>query len=781
MWKKVVLGIGGVFLLLVVAAAVLPFVIDVDQFRPTIVKVANENLNGELRLGKLKLSLWGKVEIQIDGIELLDRSGNKLVEVKESYAHIAFGSILAGAPKLTLRLKKPNLAVVRDAAGNINLLGLVKKSTEAPAEKPADAPAGPPLKVEDIPYWNVIVATGVDFELTDANFSFIDQAGGLSQKLAGFNLLLKDISLTRPMTLKIWSELETKLGKDLHLKGPFKIDGTIKPQFDGLNFQQVGVNLVLSFDDVLIDVPGTFQKPKGKPTNIKLDVTASPAEVQLKDLEIRFLEVVAKSSAALTGLAAPPEKLDFKLAADYPGVDLNVSAKLESFAKPTAVVSISSKGIDFDRLFPPPPGGRKKLDEVALSGGGGAGGKAAEPAPSPSPVAEEPPANIDGMLDPVRKNEFLRGMAAELKVNIAQITGFDLNIQNFELATSFRDLVAGLDRFAMGIFGGTLASSAQINLKPERPTYRFKAEIGNWDLNSAAATQLKTFVNTLRGFLSFNVSGSGSSLNSDLLIKNLDVSGDFAFRDAEFATMDTTKVARDAIENSLQKIKDKIPQLGNVVLKELPNYKTRYKVVGSDFALKGGTFNAPNFKAESYEKQGVDIRGITRVGLVDDTLYAQWALVDTYNQTGLFDVGVDQKVLNHSIKVEHVFSEGGKPIEFPVEVGCKLSEPCFKYESLPGYLLAVATKNLKGQANSILDAEKAKLKAKLDEERRKLEARAAEERRKLEEEKRKAEEKLNAEKAKVQAEADKKKAEAKKAAEEKAKSKGKDALKKLGF
>jgi uncharacterized protein involved in outer membrane biogenesis len=780
MWKTILVWGGGFVLLVIAILAVLPFVIDVDQFRPTIVKIANENINGELKIGKLSLSLWGKVEIDIDGIELADPAGNKLVSVKESYALISFGSILAGAPKLVLKLAEPNLAVVRDAGGNINLLKLIKKSAEvAPAEPVTPTEAAKPLKVEEIPYWSVIAATGIDFELTKANFSFIDQAGGLSQKLTGFNLILKDISLIRPMTLNIWSELETKLGKDLSLKGPFKIDATIKPQFEGINFKQVGVNMVLSFDDVAIDVPGTFQKAKGKPTNIKFDITASPAEVQISSLQINFLEIVANSSLALTGLQSPPEKLNFQLKADYPGVDLGIDAQLESFAKPNAKIAINSKGIDFDRLFPPPPGGRKKLDEVTPGAA-----SSASPVAVASPDPNAPPApvvDVDGMLEPIRTNAFLKGMAAELSVQIAQITGFDLNIQNFEIKTSFRDLVAGLDRFGMGIFGGTLSSSARIDLKPSRPTYEFSAEVANWDLNSAAASQLKTFVNTIKGFLSFKAAGSGSSLNSDLLMKNLKLKGDFSFKDAEFATIDTIKVAREAIEKSIKKIQDKIPQLGPVALKELPNYKTRYKFVGSDFAMADGTFSAPNFKAESYEKQGIDISGITKVGLLDDTLYAQWALVDTYNQTGLYDVGVDQKVLTHSIKVDHLFSEGGKPIQFPVEVGCKLSEPCFKYESLPEYLLTVATKNLKGQANSILDAEKAKLKARLDEEKKKLEAKVAAERAKLEEEKRKQEERLKAEQAKLKAEADKKKDEAKKAAEDKAKQKGKDALKKFGI
>ena len=42
-----------------------PLLIDVDKYRPLIIQKADEQLNGKLELGKLGLSLWGRVKIEI--------------------------------------------------------------------------------------------------------------------------------------------------------------------------------------------------------------------------------------------------------------------------------------------------------------------------------------------------------------------------------------------------------------------------------------------------------------------------------------------------------------------------------------------------------------------------------------------------------------------------------------------------------------------------------------------------------------------------------------------
>ena len=102
--KKLLLILGGLFVLLLAAVVAIPLLVDVDKYRPQIVSAVNERLYGKLELGKLKLSLWGQVRIEVGGLSLTDAAGRKVLGVNDAYFHVSFDSILAGAPLLTFTL-----------------------------------------------------------------------------------------------------------------------------------------------------------------------------------------------------------------------------------------------------------------------------------------------------------------------------------------------------------------------------------------------------------------------------------------------------------------------------------------------------------------------------------------------------------------------------------------------------------------------------------------------------------------------------------------------------
>jgi ribosomal protein L14 len=114
---KTALKVLGALLVLILAAIiVIPLVVDVDKYRPQIIQKANEQINGKLELGKLSLSLWGKIRIQAAGLKLADSQGRTVVSVKDA------------APRG--RVKKGeiyNAVVVRTRAGvRRDDVGLVK-------------------------------------------------------------------------------------------------------------------------------------------------------------------------------------------------------------------------------------------------------------------------------------------------------------------------------------------------------------------------------------------------------------------------------------------------------------------------------------------------------------------------------------------------------------------------------------------------------------------------------------------------------------------------------
>ena len=143
MLKKLAMVFGILAVVSVVLMAALPSIINIDQHRPEIVRAINQNINGKASIEKLSLSLWGKVEVEVNGLKIQNNQGQQLVGVGKTYVLLPFYSLLFG-PQLTVQLKNPDLYVRRFANGKINLLSLVKETKVDP-----NAPKTP--KEEDKP------------------------------------------------------------------------------------------------------------------------------------------------------------------------------------------------------------------------------------------------------------------------------------------------------------------------------------------------------------------------------------------------------------------------------------------------------------------------------------------------------------------------------------------------------------------------------------------------------------------------------------------------------
>ncbi len=800
-WLKRGLIAGGAFFILLVAAAiVVPLIVNIDQYRPQIEQVVNDNINGKISIGKLGLSLWGRVEVDIRDVKLIDAKGQELISFKQAYALVPFWSFVIGSPSLTFRLDRPEVFVLKDKQGRLNLLSLVKPSTTPAPEQPVPAA---PTKVGDVPGVAVVAAASIHVEMINAALRYFDEASNFNQKVDDLNLRLRDVSLTKPMHLEVWADIATKMGTQLSVTGPFRVTGVIKPKFNGIDFQQADVDLLAKFDDLVVAIPGVFNKAKGIPANIKTSVLIAKERIIADKILLTFHNAELQASAVVSDMTpaspdgvatpridfnlnstaidlapwnalivplagfdvkgtmtlaaqakGPTSKLDYKanlnvkdFSANIPGllakptVQVNVAvvtdelkeakvlveapethvlltSTVKNFAKPVVTVAVNSNGINLDKLLPPPPA------EPATTAGAGKSSDAPVAGTPASPAAQEPPTDVDGMLDVVRTNEFLRDMVAKITVRIKSFKGFKQDVQNIKMDFNLANLVAAIDNLELNIFQGRVQSKMSLDLKPAQPTYRLNLDVAGIDLQTAVASQMESLKNTLLGKMSLKANGNGASLNSDKLIRNLDMAGNFKVAEATFATIDVATMVVDGLNGSLGKIKDKVPGFGDKKVKTPPERGMKYKVIGSDFKMANGTVVAPNFVTESYPKQGIDLKGNTEIGLADDTLKAEWLVVDTYNLTGAADLSVSSS----GVQVERILAKGSEPVSFPIVVGCKLSAPCYKYDSIPVHLGGIAINNIaakvKGKLNATLKAEQDKLRQQAEQLRKQKEEQA---------------------------------------------------------
>ncbi len=316
--KKLFFGFTAFFGILVILAAVIPFVWDVDQYRPLILSKANEHINGKLDIGKLGLSLWGKIKINIDGLKLHDTKAKSVVEVKEAYLYVPWMSLFTGKPEIRLQLTRPVLHVVKQKDTKLNVMTLVKSQTPPEVQTPSTtAPAAPqaaaPSTTKTTPGLPaIVVQSRLTFLLQNAALNYTDESTKDAYHIRDLNFSLRDVSLTTNMPFELTAQLDLLLQKRMKVAGPLLLKGDLKLINSGAAFDKAQLQLVLKLDDLEIHDPGLFQKKKGVPLGTEVQATIGKDFFQVPVLQLRLAEVLVDNEVS-GQMRGEVTTFDFKL------------------------------------------------------------------------------------------------------------------------------------------------------------------------------------------------------------------------------------------------------------------------------------------------------------------------------------------------------------------------------------------------------------------------------------------------------------------------------------
>lgn len=771
--KKTLIVLSSLIGLAVAFVLALPFVVDVDRYRPQIVKIANENINGSFEMGKLSLSLWGQIRIQIEGISLSDSRGRKILNVAEAYFHLPFSSLVAGEPVLTLRLQQPAVSVVKDTSGKLNITQLMKE--EAPAVPPPTTDSGASMVLPAL-----VAKSRLGIDLHDANLNYRDEAQQLDTRVDRLNVSLKDLSLTRPIELEASADLDTTLGQTIAVKGPAKASAQATTRFAFGNLEELLLKFNCDLSAVSVSMPGLFEKKAGQTATLEGVLRNSSSLLKLEKFESKFVNLVVNTSGEirrapndtstlalevksnsfdlkpwsemipplkayeLGGKAAfqakvegPTDKMAYRgtfqiqqmtakspMLKAEPKIDVQVQLltdQIESF-----VATMKAPGNDLRiqgslTSFLSPSvkvavsSNEMDLDQLLVQAASApaAPQEKTPTAPGAPKIAGSeigPESNYDAMLDPLRKNPIAAAAVVNIVADLKKVKSHGVSMSDVSLRGGLVKLKASVDSFGMKLWGGTVSASGAAELFPAAPTYRFESKVTSLDLKQAVESQYAFFKNTLLGKADFQISGTGASFNPPAAKTALNAKGSMKITQAAFASFDITKMATEAVSKVIASVGEKVPPLKGKSLPPPSSRESKYRLIASDFVIRDGRFSAPNFSAQAEANQGIDLKGSTQVGLADLSLKAEWELVDTYNVLRAKDLPVEMG----GVKVPAILVEPGQPFKLPVSVGCTVSAPCTAYERAPEYLLKVATGNLSRTGGRVAeDRAKAEIQKRL--------------------------------------------------------------------
>jgi|GEM_PF-1796526 len=380
---------------------------------------------------------------------------------------------------------------------------------------------------------------------------------------------------------------------------------------------------------------------------------------------------------------------DFSFIGEADKSDFNLSGSVSRFAAPKFNIRFQSNSLDLDSLLPPPP----TTKNAALN--------SSDPhRPLERSVAQAGAGNlsVDAMCAEMMKNPLVANAEGLLQANLKSIRTNGLLLENFVMRASYANKTLRVLEATSRLLKGSMSATSAITFGTVKPSLIYSLALDKISLKDATESQLALFRNTMAGELSFKVSGSGTSLNSDQMVNTLESKGSFTVRDGTIKSVDIAAMLQEAVSKSIEKISSAYPKLKGKSIRVRDDLKSEYSSISSSFTMSKGNVSIPDFEAKAVINRGVDLKGRVDMNLISRDFKAEWLVSDTYNLTKAKDISVEIQ----GVEVPEVLAEKGQPVIFPISLACKIEKPCPSYLKLPEHFAKIALKNVGGSSKKIL-------------------------------------------------------------------------------
>jgi AsmA protein len=394
--RKLLIALGIVLALAVVAVLALPFVVDVNRYRPQIESRLKDALGRTVSLGKMDLSLrpFGfRVENAIIGEDPSFATGRPFAQVRELYVSPELVPLFSGDVRISSALlRQPQIELVRNRQGTWNFVSLAAQQKEKQAPQPERRFTLDELRIEG----GQVAVTDLQQSKERAVYDHID-------------ITLRDYAPDQPFFLRAAAHLPGEGAQMLSIEGtagPLAQDGAANTPFDGQ----------VTFDQVSLSGLRRFVKTAA----LEGTEAVITGETQLRNRQGEF-----SSSGELRMENVRVRKVDigYPIAADY-----NVSGNLhqETVRIEKGDLRLGQTPLNFTGTINAAP--TPMLLDVKLEAGNVAIGEVARLA-SAFGVAFNPNTKVDGRLD---ADLTARGSAAQPALN-GQLRARDIRITGAEL------------------------------------------------------------------------------------------------------------------------------------------------------------------------------------------------------------------------------------------------------------------------------------------------------------------------------------------------------------
>jgi len=509
--------------LVLTAAIALPFLVDVNRFRPMIAARVQEATGRAITLGKISFSLLPTPALSVGGpIRIADSAaypGRNALTADSLRVRVGLLGLLRGRANVTsIQLNRPTVTLIRDARGRWNFDDLVERASAA-------SKAAPPKGAAPESSFRVVV----------------DQA-----RVRGGKIVIYDDSVVpgrrseavlEPVdaTIRGWGGDEpTDMSLSLGLgKSALTARARLSTPEGGPVLALTARGKSVRVEDLTLLIPWLgVARPAGMEARGALDLDGT-ANVPLERPEsLRFKGTLALKGISYrdAGMALPVKDLSGSLVVDGERAEwqdfgvsvgsssLRGSLKVENFLKPRIGFALTSPRLDLNEIV------------ATLA--------PAAPAAQNRPGAA-PAASSAGLLEQVSGS-------GRLDVKEVRFQTFDLS--DVHASAGLAKSVFSLSDLSAGFYGGTLGGKASTDLSRTVPAYAASVRLDKVDVDpllSAYDPGLKGLIKgRLKGRLDLTAAGAGM----DPILGTARGTGDIEIADGSLTSISVLKQLASLLE-----------------------------------------------------------------------------------------------------------------------------------------------------------------------------------------------------------------------------------------
>ena len=571
-WGAIIVGC--LVVVIIAALVLIPMFVDVAKYKPILESKVTAATGRPFSVGDdLSLSLFPWAGVSFSDLRLGNPAGfseKEFVTVKSFEVRVKLLPLLSKDVQIKrFVLNEPHIVLVKNKKGFENWAQPKPAAKDIAEEKTAPtelAPGGLGIPLSALTAENISINNG--------SAIWIDHTTDTRKEITDIGLILKDVSLNRPVKLIFTAQLDQK---------PISLEGTVGPVGAGLKEGKIALDLSLkALKQLALNLKGNLENPAISPgVDLDIELAEFSPRMLLSELGLEF-PVTTTDPTAISRLAFKAHiKADAKKLSLTNGnmeldqSKLNFSAAASEFTRPNLKFDIALDQINLDRYMPP---------------------KSEEPANEKTSASTEPVK---------KKTDYapLRRLILDGSLKIAQFTINNAKIEDAVLQIKAKDGVFNLDPVKLRMYQGNAAGKAVLNVAKDTPRSNINMRLKNIQIGPLLQDVMEK--DFLVGAANADINLAMAGDDPEKIKKTLNGKGELQFNDGAIVGIDLSAMARN------------VGAAFGLAKKGEERPRTDFTELLVPFTIKNGVANTPQ---SSIKSPFIRITVVGTADLVKETL-----------------------------------------------------------------------------------------------------------------------------------------------------------------